>query len=771
MADKTKNIQFKKSFNRWFWALFIVGVLSVAGIFFFINIGWLGYLPDLDRLQNPINKYATELYSADLKLLGSFSESDDNRIKTEYSQISKHVIDALVSTEDQRFYDHSGIDGKALARVLVKRGLMRNKSSGGGSTITQQLSKLLYSPKANNIIQRALQKPIEWVIAVQLEKIYTKEEIITLYLNQFDFLYNAVGIKSAAYVYFNMTPEELNIQEAATLVGMCKNPSLYNPKKFPNHALKRRNVVLDQMRKSGYLSVAERDSINQLPLELNFQRIDHRQGLAPYFRQYLRVILTAKKPVRSNYGSWQDEKFKEDVWQWENNPLYGFCNKNFKSNGSPYNLYTDGLKIYTTIDSRMQQYAEEAVSEHIAQLQQTFFQEKKGRSYAPFSKYVTPNEINASLTRSIRDSDRYRRLKQAGVSTEEINRIFDTKTEMQVFSYEGMIDTIMSPKDSIRYIKHYLRCGFVSIDSKTGQVKAYVGGPDFSHFQYDMVTLGKRQVGSTIKPFLYTLAMDEGMWPCDKTMNVPITLKDGNGEDWSPDNASSARVGEEVTLKWGLANSNNWISAYLMSLFTPESLVKLMHSFGIRSHLDPVVSLCLGPADISLIEMVDAYTAFQNKGIRVDPLYVTRIEDSNGNVIGTFTPNMHEIFSESTAYKMIYMLRGVVDEGTGVRVRARYKLNMPMGGKTGTTQNNSDGWFMGFTPSLVSGVWVGGEDRAIHFDNIAEGQGANMALPIWALYMQKVLGDSTLGYETDEQFDVPASFNANAGCEENVFDW
>ncbi|HOG04713.1 MAG TPA: transglycosylase domain-containing protein [Paludibacter sp.] len=771
MADKTNNKNFKKSFNRWFWGIFIAGLLSVAGIFFFINIGWLGYLPAIDQLQNPINKYATELYSADLKLIGSFSESDDNRIKTEYNQISKHVIDALISTEDERFYDHSGIDGKALARVFVKRGLFRQKSSGGGSTITQQLSKLLYSPKANNIFQRALQKPIEWVIAVQLEKIYTKEEIITLYLNQFDFLYNAVGIKSAAHVYFNVTPAELNIEEAATLIGMCKNPSLYNPRRFPDRALQRRNVVLDQMRKSGHLSLAERDSISQLPLEIDFQRIDHRQGLAPYFRQYLRVIMTAKKPVKSNYASWQDEIFKEDLWQWENNPLYGFCNKNFKPDGSPYNLYTDGLKIYTTIDSRMQQYAEEAVNEHMPQLQRTFFQEKKGRSYAPFSKHVTQEEINASLNRSMRDSERYRRLKKSGASTEEINRIFDTKTEMQVFSYNGMIDTIMSPRDSVRYIKHFLRCGFVSIDSKTGHVKAYVGGPDFAHFQYDMVTLGKRQVGSTIKPFLYTLAMDEGMWPCDKTMNVPITLKDGNGEDWSPTNTSSARVGEEVTLKWGLANSNNWISAYLMSLFTPESLVKLMQSFGIRSHLDPVISLCLGPADISLIEMVDAYTAFQNKGIRVDPLYVTRIEDSHGNVIGTFTPNMYEIFSESTAYKMIYMLRAVIDEGTGVRVRYRYKLNMPMGGKTGTTQNNSDGWFMGFTPSLASGVWVGGEDRAIHFDNIAEGQGANMALPIWALYMQKVLADSTLGYTPDEQFDIPASFNANAGCEENVFDW
>ncbi len=765
---KTK---FKSTFKKWFWGLFAAGIVVLAAVFFFINIGWLGYLPPIDQLQNPIDKYATELYSSDLKLIGSFSESRDNRIKTEYNQISEHVIDALVSTEDQRFYSHSGIDGRALARVFIKRGLLRRKSSGGGSTITQQLSKLLYSPKAHNIIHRALQKPIEWVIAVKLEKIYTKEEIITLYLNQFDFLYNAVGIKSAAHVYFNKTPDKLNIEEAATLVGMCKNPSLYNPKRFPERTIERRNVVFDQMRKSNYITKAERDSLSQLPLELNFQRIDHRQGPAPYFREFLRLTLTAKKPIKSNYASWQEEKYQEDLWQWENNPLFGFCNKNTKKDGSPYNIYTDGLKIYTTIDSRMQQYAEEAVSQHIASLQTSFFKEKKGRSYAPYSRHISQDEINASLNRSMRDSDRYRRLKQSGANADEINRIFNTPVEMQVFSYNGEIDTLMSPKDSIRYIKHFLRCGFVSVDAKAGHVKAYVGGPDFSHFQYDMVTLGKRQVGSTIKPFLYTLAMDEGMLPCDKVMNVPITLKDANGNDWTPRNSSSARVGEEVTLRWGLANSNNWISAYIMSLFTPEALVKLMQSFGIRSHLDPVISLGLGPVDISLMEMVDAYTAFQNKGIRVDPLYVTRIEDNHGNVIANFTPNMYEIFNETTAYKMIHMLRSVIDEGTGGRVRGRYNLHMPMGGKTGTTQNNSDGWFMGFTPSLVSGVWVGGEDRSIHFDNLAEGQGANMALPIWALYMQQVLADKSLGYAADEQFDIPSYFNPNAGCQDNIFEW
>ncbi len=761
--------KFRKIFDWLFWSIFSFAIILVATLFYSISKGWLGYLPAIDQLQNPINKFASEIYSSDLKLIGSFSTSTDNRIKTDYDQISPNVINALVATEDERFYKHSGIDARALGRVLLKTAILQ-QNTGGGSTITQQLAKQLYSPRANNIITRALQKPIEWVISVQLEKIYTKEEIITLYLNQFDFLYNAVGIKSAAYVYFNKTPDKLHKEEAAMLVGMCKNPSLYNPRRFPQRALSRRNVVINQMQKSGYITREESDSLRAIPIDLEFQRFDHKQGLAPYFREYLRLTLTAKKPVRSNYASWQEQKYQDDLWQWDNNPLFGFCNKNTKSDGTPYNIYSDGLKIYTTIDSRMQQYAEEAVDQHMKDIQKTFFQEKRNRSYAPFSRNVTQDEINASLNRSMRDSDRFRGLRRSGASQEEITKSFNTKVEMQVFSYQGMIDTVMTPMDSIRYIKHFLRCGFMSIDPRNGHVKAYVGGPDFSHFQYDMVTSGRRQVGSTIKPYLYTLAMEEGFWPCDKVTNKPITIQLPTGKTWSPRNASTSRIGEEVSLRWALANSNNWISAYLMSMFTPESLVRLMRSFGIRAPLDPVPSLALGPADISVAEMVDAYTAFPNKGIRVDPLYVTRIEDANGNVIATFTPQMHEIFSESTAYKMIYMMRSVVDGGTGGRIRGRYGLTMPMGGKTGTTNNNSDGWFMGFTPSLVSGVWVGGEDRSIHFDRIAQGQGAAMALPIWALYMQKVLRDPSLGYSATEDFEIPSSFNVNAGCEELTFD-
>jgi len=750
--------------------LFGFGLLSTILIFVFIIIGWVGYLPPIDELQNPINKYATEIYSSDLQLLGRFSKSKENRVKVEYNEISEYVIHALVATEDVRFYKHSGIDGIALSRSLVFRGILQRKSSGGGSTITQQLAKQLFSDVAQNVIQRAFQKPIEWVIAVQLERLYTKEEILTLYLNQFSFLNNAVGIKSAAQVYFNTSPSQLKIEEAATLIGMCKNPSYFNPVRYNERTRERRNVVLNQMRKADYITDEQYDSLKVMPLTLDYQRADHKSGLAPYFREYLRQILMAEEPSRSDYASWQEEKYQEDLWQWENNPLYGFCNKNSKPDGTPYNIYVDGLKIYTTIDSRMQKYAEEAVREHIESLQTTFFKEKKGRSYAPFSKRVKPEEIESILKNAVKQSERYRRMKDQGFADAEIDRAFRRAIDMQVFSYSGMVDTVLSPLDSIRYSKHFLRCGFMSMEPKSGHVKAYVGGPDFGHFQYDMVTLGKRQVGSTVKPYLYTLAMEEGMWPCDKTAWKPITFNIPNQPAWTPKTTTKGkRVGDVVSLKWGISNSDNWISAYLMSMFTPESLVKLMRSFGIRGKLDPVVSLCLGPCEISVAEMVDAYTAFPNKGIRVDPQYVTRIEDANGNVIANFNPKMHEILSESTAFKMIYMMRAVVDGGTGSRIRGKYGLRMPMAGKTGTTQNNSDGWFMGYTPSLVSGVWVGGEDRSIHFDNIAEGQGASMALPIWAIYMKKIYNDRSLGYSQNENFDIPDTFNANQGCEENMF--
>ena len=740
-----------KTFLKWFWSLFAAGVVVVVVLFWMITKGWLGYLPPLEELQNPKNKYASEVFSADMQSLGRYYRQA-NRVGVQYSDLSPELVEALIATEDARFYNHTGVDFKAFMRAVLKLG-----RAGGGSTLTQQLAKQIWSPQANNIFERAMQKPIEWVIATKLERLYSKDEILLMYLNQFDFLYNAVGIKSAAQVYFSTTPADLKVEESAMLVGMCKNPSLYNPVRRPQNARDRRNTVLSQMAKYGYLTEAERDSLQALPIELHYSSVDHKQGMAPYFREYLRNVLTAKEPKESHYSEWNKQQYKIDKYQWDNNPLYGFCNKTTKPDGSPYNLYQDGLRIYTTIDSRMQRYAEEAVDEHMQSLQKSFFRECKRKRNAPFSISITREEIDGIMTRSMRQTDRYRGMKKAGKTEEEIRAAFNTPVEMQVFSYEGngLIDTVMSPMDSIRWLKTYLRCGFLSMDPLNGHVKAYVGGPDFAHFQYDMATMGRRQVGSTVKPYLYTLAMDEGMSPCDKVVNDSITLYDANGLPWTPRDTHAKNQGDTVTLAWGLRYSSNWITAYLMSMFTPEQLVRLMQSFGIQGQLDPVISLCLGPCEVSVQEMVDAYTTFVNKGIRTEPLYVTRIEDNNGNVLARFAPLTHEIISETTAYKMIQMLQDVVDRGTGVRVRYKYGIKAPMGGKTGTTNNNSDGWFMGFTPSLVSGVWVGGEDRAIHFDNLAEGQGASMALPIYALYMQRVYRDTTLGYSEEEQFDIP----------------
>ena len=758
VTKQTDNKTFKKRFIAYFWSFFSVGIVSIVAVFCMITQGWLGYLPPLDELQNPKNKFATEVISSDLQLLGRYYRNE-NRVGVTYNDISPNMINALIATEDVRYYDHTGVDVKSLFRAIIMLG-----KAGGGSTITQQLAKQLWSPRANNIFERALQKPIEWVIATKLERLYSKEEILTMYLNQFDFLYNAVGIKSAAQVYFSTTPAELKMEEAAMLVGMCKNPSLYNPRRRPENALNRRNTVLNQMCKYEYITTQVCDSLKELPIELKYQSVDHKQGIAPYFREYLRQVLTAKEPKASQYSEWNQLQYQIDKRQWDENPLYGFCNKNHKPDGTPYDLYQDGLRIYTTIDSRMQRYAEESVSEHMQDLQKSFFREKRRKSYAPFSQDLTPEDIDAIMNRSMRQTDRYRVLKKQGMSETEIKKTFNTPIAMRVFSYNGLIDTTMTPMDSIRWNKHFLRCGFMSMEAHSGAVKAYVGGPNFTHFQYDMVTSGRRQVGSTIKPYLFTLAMDEGMWPCDSTVNDSITLVDGNGVAWTPRDDHHANQGEMVTLNWGLEKSSNWITAYLMSLFTPEQLVRMMRSFGIEGQLDPVVSLCLGPCEVSVKEMVDAYTTFPNKGIRVEPLFVTRIEDNNGNILATFTPKTYEIISETTSYKMIYMLRNVMDHGTGVRARFRYGFKAPMGGKTGTSQNHSDGWFVGFTPSLVSGVWVGGEDRSIHFDNMSAGQGANMALPIWALYMQKVYADEELGYSVEEQFDVPEWFDAEAGC-------
>ncbi|MBP5135134.1 MAG: transglycosylase domain-containing protein [Paludibacteraceae bacterium] len=760
-----------------FWALFALLVATVFGVFFLIKSGAIGYLPPIEDLKNPKNKNATEVYSADMKLLGNYFYGKENRIDVNYSEISPYMINALIATEDARYLSHSGIDGRALVRSVVKRGIFQQKSAGGGSTITQQLAKQLYSRPTQNFFQRLLQKPNEWVIAVELERLYTKDEIIAMYLNKFDFLNNAVGIKSAAKVYFDTTPADLKIEEAATLVGMCKNPSYYNPVRRPERTEARRNVVLDQMCKGDYITQEQCDSLKQIPLQLKYQKVDHKFGLATYFREYLRQVLMAKEPNRRNYASWQYQKYHEDSLQWKNNPLYGWCNKNKKANGDYYNIYVDGLKIYTTIDSRMQKYAEEAVAENLKTQQKTFFAQKKGKSYAPYSKDLSEEQVRDLLERAKKQSGRYSNMKSVGCTAEEIDKAFETPIPMTVFSWDSPTltkDTVLSPMDSIRYQKHFLRCGFMSMDAHTGYVKAYVGGADYRFFQYDMVTSGKRQVGSTIKPFLYTLAMEEGMSPCDLVPNVAQTLVLEDGRTWTPRTDANCRVGEMVTIRWGLSRSSNWITAYLMKQFTPEALVRLMRSFGIRSQLDPVVSLALGPAEISVEEMVGAYSTFANKGLRVTPMYVTRIEDNNGNVLATFLPEVNEVVSEETSYKMVNMLRGVIDEpavkakndmgGTGGRVRWMYGIKGEVGGKTGTTQNSSDCWFMGFTPELVSGVWIGGEERSIHFDGRA-GQGAWLALPVWGIYMQKVLADPDLGYTTTSSFGLPEKYQGNHICD------
>lgn len=755
----------RKAFVHLLWTLLLVAVLLTAGAFTAIWNGWIGYMPPIEDLQNPINRFATQIYSADGKVIGTWNFNRENRICVPYSKISPHLVKALIATEDVRFYDHSGIDFIALGRAVVKRGLLGQESAGGGSTITQQLAKQLYSETASSTTQRLLQKPIEWVIAVKLERNYTKEEIIALYLNYFDFLHNAVGIKTAANTYFNKEPIDLTVCEAATLIGLCKNPSLYNPVRYPDRCRSRRNVVLGQMVKAGYLTDAEYQRYAAEPLTLNFHRTDHKDGTAPYFREMLRIYMSAKRPNLSDYPSWNKRQYVLDSIAWVNDPLYGWCNKNFKKDGKPYDLYADGLKVYTSIDSRMQRYAEEAVYGHVARyLQREFTKENRTKPNAPFTDALTKKEVDQIMQRTVQQSERYRAMRAAGATDEEIRRAFRTPTDMTVFTYHGDLDTTMTPLDSIRYVKSFLRSGFMSMDAKTGQVKAYVGGLDFTHFMYDMVMNGRRQVGSTIKPFLYALAMENGFSPCDMAPNVQHTYIVA-GQPWTPRNSSRSRYGEMVSLKWGLAQSNNWISAYLMSKLSPQQFVSLLHDFGINNpDIHPSMSLCLGPCEVSVAEMVSAYTTFANNGIRTAPLFVTRIEDNEGNVITDFQPRMNEVISSESAYKMVEMLRGVVDNGTAGRLRYKYNIEGEIGGKTGTTNRNSDAWFVGFTPQLVSGCWVGGEDRDIHFDTMRMGQGATMALPVWAYFMKKVYADHTLPYSSAATFEVPEGFNSCASA-------
>ena len=761
---------------KWMWTIFVGMGLVGTFVLLLIYNGVIGYMPPIEELKNPHDKFASIVYASDgTTELGRYYMGMGNRVYADYDDISTHVIDALIATEDVRFNDHSGIDFKALGRAVFKTVLMGDKSSGGGSTITQQLAKQLYSKPSRNIFDRAVQKPIEWMIAIKLERFYTKDEIIKMYLNRFDFLNNAVGIKTAAKVYFNKDAKDLNVAEAAMLVGMLKNPSYFNPVRKPERVLNRRNVVFDQMVKAGFLDEAEAERLKEQPLGLNYKHVDHRDNGSPYMREQIRHMLTAKKPSKPSRSDYKTNtaytyamgKYNTDSTLWHDNPLYGWVEKNPKPDGSSYNIYTDGLRIYTTIDSRMQKYLEEAVYEHLGgYLQPAFEAEKRGSKRGPYTtnrSQLSDETYENLITQAKKQSERYRIMKQAGHSEDEIETAFNTPTEMSVFAWvkddkrktvPGTKDVTMTPMDSILYMKSILRAGVASMDPITGYVKAYVGGPDYTYFQYDMVTLGRRQIGSTVKPFLYTLAMENEFDPCSMLLCSQPTY-----DSWSPRSSSGGREGQMVDLKWALTTSNNWISARLIDALKPNNLVNEMRLFGITGHIDPTYPLCLGTNDVSVMEMVAAYTAFANQGIRVDPIMVTRIEDSQGNVITDFSPRRTEVISENAYYKMIYMLQSVINNGTGASLRSRYGISAEMGGKTGTTNANSDSWFMGFTPELVTGVWVGGEERYIQFNSMAYGQGARAALPIYGLYMKKVYDDPKLPYSQSTRFDFPADFN------------
>ncbi len=714
----------QKKYVVTFWAGVFIVFLGVVMMFVGISMGWFGFMPSFEELENPQTFLASEIFSHDNELLGTYYI--ENRSKSHYAEISPNLINALIATEDVRFRTHSGIDIRALGRVFY--GAVTGQDKGGGSTLTQQLAKNLFPREYDqSTFELAFRKFKEWVIAVKLEKRYSKDEILTMYLDKFDFLNLAVGIKSASRVYFNTTPAELDILQSALLVGMVKNPSLYNPLRRPELTIQRRNTVLSQMVKAGYLNQVQADTLKEKPLDLNFQRVDHNIGSATYFKEFLRGEMKA------------------------------WCKAHFKPDGTPYDLYRDGLRIYTTIDSRLQRYAEEAVSEHIGKdLQPAFFSHWKGRKYAPFvfEADTIKDQIVNIMNQAMHRSERYRKLKKAGAPSDSIVKIFNTAVDMTIFSWTGDIDTLMTPMDSIRYFKYFLNTGLMSIDPPTGEVRAYVGGIDYRYFKYDHVSQGRRQVGSTFKPFLYTLAMQEGATtgqfsPCSLVPNVQVSIEMPDGSYWTPKNSGSEMEGELVTLKWALAHSVNWVSAYLMKRFSPLAVIQMAKKMGITSDIPAVPAIALGTPDISLEEMVGAVNTFANRGIHVYPYFVTKIEDKFGNVIESFTPESNEAMDEQTAYLMLSLMQGVVETGTGIRLRYKYGFRNEIAGKTGTTQNQSDGWFMGITPQLTSGVWVGCEDRSAHFRSITLGSGSNMALPIWALYMQKVYADTSLNITMD----------------------
>lgn len=765
MTNRNSN---HNNYLKYFWIIILTPISLGLLIIFLTAMGWLGFMPTIEDLQNPSRDLASEVISEDGKILGTFYLSE-NRNPVEYKDLSPFLVQALIAREDHRFNKHSGIDGVALFRVAVRTVLMRNTGQGGGSTITQQLAKNLF-PRDTTAYKfglvrstvTALRKFKEWVIAVKLEKNYTKDEIITMYLNTVPFSGDAFGIKAASRAFFNKSPDSLKIEEAAVLIGLLQAPSKFNPVRNPQRSQLRRNSVLQKMFEHDYITEQQYDSLVEIPVKVSYNSQGHNAGKATYFREKLRYIMTRPKPDKSRYGSYQS--FFEDSTEWENNPLYGWCNKNKKPDGTPYNLYTDGLKIYSTINFRMQEYAEEAVKQHLKEsLQPAFDKEKKGKKKAPFSNDLTEEDIDNIMKSAMRRTSRYRSLKNEGYSEAEILKLFKTKTDMTVFSWSGEIDTTMSPWDSIRYFKKMLRASFMAMDPHTGYIKAWVGGPDSRYFVYDGVKTQKRQVGSTIKPFLYTLAMQMGFTPCDKAYNIPYTFKTLDST-WTPKNSGSSKYdGKLVTLKWGLANSVNYISAYLMQQFNPELVVDIIKKMGVKSKIDAVPSIFLGTSDINLYEMVGAYSSFANKGIYTEPIMVTRIEDKNGNIISVFQPEKIEAISENTAYLMLNLLQGVIRGGTGTRLISKYGLNYDLAGKTGTSQNHSDGWFMGISPDLVAGTWVGGEDRAVHFDYLGEGQAAATALPIYGLFMQKVYADKTINLNQGP-FERPENFYVNMDC-------
>ncbi|HSV89046.1 MAG TPA: transglycosylase domain-containing protein [Bacteroidales bacterium] len=719
-----------------FWVIFFSPFVLLLILIITIRLGLWGPMPSFEELENPRSNLASEIYSADGVLLGTFFIH--NRTNVKYEEISPNMVNALLATEDIRFHYHSGIDSRSLLRVLFRNILLGQRGAGGGSTITQQLAKNLFPRQDDpSIFSLVIIKLKEWVTAVRLERNYTKEEILTIYLNTVDFGSHAFGIRLAAQTYFNTTTDSLTVEESAVLVGMLKGPSRFHPVRNPERAFNRRQVVINQMYRYGFLTSEQYDSIRMSPMDMSqFRVLDHHTGLATYFREF----------IRQEMLEWSLTRTKPD--------------------GSHYNIYKDGLRIFTTIDSRMQRYAEEAVAEHLGgTLQPEFFSHWRGFRNAPFGRDLTRQQINTNIENSIRRSDRFINMRRQGVSEDSIRASFRVPVPMEIFSWNGPIDTIMTPLDSIWYYKHFLNSGMMAMEPQTGHVKAYVGGIDFRHFKFDHVTTSRRQVGSTFKPFLYTLAMQEGEFgPCTEVPNTPVTFDTPQGP-WTPENASDEKEGEMVNLKWALANSINTVSAFLMKRYSPLALINLVNRMGITSPIDPVPAIALGTPDISVKEMVGAFGTFANQGVFIEPVFITHIEDKNGNLIEAFRPGQEEVMSEGTAYLMLELMKGVVESGTGMRLRFRYELNYPIAGKTGTTQNHSDGWFIGITPNLVAGVWVGGEDRGIRFRDLALGQGANMALPIYGLFMQRVYANESINlYRGD--FERPAlPLHVETDCE------